>query len=65
MTIESIRDRVTITVPEAAALLHISDQTAYRAIERGDLPALRLGRKLLVPVPRLLALLEASDTPAA
>jgi len=42
-------DRQTFTVEEAAALLGIGRNSAYQAIARGELPALRLGRRLLVP----------------
>lgn len=47
----------TLTVEQAAEVLGISRRSAYRAVERGDLPTLRLGRRLLVPTARLLALL--------
>ena len=42
-------DRQTLTVEEAAVLLGIGRNSAYQAIARGELPALRLGRRLLVP----------------
>lgn len=42
-------DRQTFTVEEAATLLGIGRNSAYQAIARGELPALRLGRRLLVP----------------
>lgn len=42
-------DRQTLTVEEAAMLLGIGRNSAYQAIARGELPALRLGRRLLVP----------------
>ena len=47
----------TITIEEAGKLLGISRRSAYRAAAAGELPTLRLGRRLLVPTPRLLALL--------
>jgi len=51
-------DKPTLTVAEAAALLGISRNHAFKAIRRGDLPALRIGRRVLVPTARLLALLN-------
>lgn len=60
MTLDDIRGRATITVPEAGQLLSLGRDSAYRAAERGELPTLKLGRRLLVPVPRLLELLGAS-----
>ena len=47
----------TLTVEEAGEMLGISRRSAYRAAARGDLPTLRLGRRLLVPTHKLLALL--------
>jgi excisionase family DNA binding protein len=51
----------TISVEEAAALLGISRRSGYRAAARGEIPTLRLGRRLIVPTPRLLALLGAGE----
>ena len=39
----------TYTVTEVANLLRIGRNSAYEAIKRGDLPALRVGKRLLVP----------------
>lgn len=47
----------TISVEEASELLGISARSAYKAAERGELPTLRLGRRVLVPTPRLLEML--------
>lgn len=60
LTIDDIRDRATITVPEAARVLLLSRDVAYKAALAGELPTLRLGRRILVPVPRLLAMLGAT-----
>jgi excisionase family DNA binding protein len=49
--------RLTYTVPEAAELLGVSRGVAYEAANTGELPTVRLGRRLLVPRARLLALL--------
>lgn len=48
---------LTVSVDEAARLLGISRGLAYEAARRGELPTLRLGRRLLVPRARLLELL--------
>lgn len=47
----------TVTVEQAGQMLGISRRSAYRAAARGDLPTLRLGRRLIVPTARLLELL--------
>jgi excisionase family DNA binding protein len=49
---------LTLTVTEAAELLGLSRNAAYAAIERREIPALRFGRRLVVPraaIERLLA----------
>jgi excisionase family DNA binding protein len=62
-----VSERLTLTVPEAAQLLGVSRGTAYEAARAGELPTVRLGRRLLVPRARLLELLGEStngDDPA-
>ncbi len=52
-----LETRVTLTVPEAARLLSISRSTAYSAAKAGQLPTIRLGRRLVVPTHALRELL--------
>jgi excisionase family DNA binding protein len=51
-------DRLTVTVPEAGELLGISRGLAYELVQRGELPAVRLGRRIVVPVRAIEALLD-------
>jgi Helix-turn-helix domain len=44
-------------IDEARALLGLSRSAAYRAAACGELPTLRLGRRLYVPTARLFELL--------
>lgn len=46
-----------LTVEEAADYLRIGRSAAYEAVRRGQLPAVRLGRKLRVPKAAIEALL--------
>jgi excisionase family DNA binding protein len=48
---------LTLTVEQAAELLGISRGLAYEAVRAGDIPSIRIGRRLLVPRARLLELL--------
>lgn len=51
-------ERSTMTVEEAARVLGISRSSAYECVRRGELRAVRLGRRLVVPrlaVDQLLA----------
>lgn len=51
---------LTISVEECAKVLGISKVSAYAAARRGDLPTLRIGRRILVPRRGLEAMLEAA-----
>ena len=58
------RTQTVVSVPVAGRLLDLSRQGAYDAASRGELPAIRIGRRLVVPVVklrRLLGELRASD----
>jgi excisionase family DNA binding protein len=41
--------RVTLTVEEAACELGISRSLAYEAVRQGEIPSIRVGRRILVP----------------
>jgi excisionase family DNA binding protein len=41
-----------LTVPETADLLGVAERTVRRAVARGDLEHLRVGRRLLIRRPR-------------
>lgn len=47
-----------LTVEEAAVMLRIGRSAAYEAVRRGQIPALRLGRKLRVPRRAVVRILE-------
>jgi excisionase family DNA binding protein len=51
------RARSTVTVEEAGTILGIGRATAYAAAGTGDLPVLRIGRRLLVPTAALRRML--------
>ncbi len=53
-------ERLVVSVPEAARLLGISRTHAYELIARGELPSIRLGRRILVPLRPLMRLLEGA-----
>lgn len=56
--------RLTLTVEEAAMLLGISRAFAYEAVRRGEIPSIRIGRRVLVPRVALDRLVNgpAADT---
>jgi excisionase family DNA binding protein len=51
-------EAATITVDEAALRLRIGRNQAYEAVRRGDIPAIRVGARWLVPTVALDRLLR-------
>jgi len=49
--------RLTLTVEEAAEALGISRALAYEAVKRGEIPHIRIGKRILVPKAQLDRLL--------
>lgn len=50
---------LTLSIPEAAQLLGISKNLAYEAAARGEIPTVKIGRRVLVPRAGLNRLLGA------
>jgi excisionase family DNA binding protein len=50
--------RLTLTIEEAAKLLGIGRQLAYDKVKTGEIPVLKIGRRLLVPRAALEKLLN-------
>ncbi len=50
-------ERPTLTVDETAVILQISRSTLYDALRAGEVPCIRVGRRVLVPTARLRDLL--------
>ena len=58
-------ERLTITVEEAAKRLGISRGLAYTLARRGEIPAVRLGRRLVVPAGAIERILRERTTVTA
>jgi hypothetical protein len=54
--------RATIDAPELAELMGWGRSTAFDAINAGVVPSLRIGRRVVVPVPGLVAVLLGART---
>ena len=56
-----------LTVAEAAKVLRLGRNTAYEAVQRGEIPAIKIGRRLIVPKAALLNILSGGikECPAA
>jgi excisionase family DNA binding protein len=53
--------KVTITIPEAEKKLGVGRNQAYAAAHRGELPTIKIGRRLLVPVVALERMLRGTS----
>lgn len=49
---------LTCSVPEAGKMLGLSRMTAYAAARNGEIPVLRIGRLLRVPIAALERMVE-------
>ena len=53
-------ERRVVTVNEAALMLRISRGAAYEAAKRKEIPTIRIGRRLLVPLAALERMLAGN-----
>jgi excisionase family DNA binding protein len=53
--------KLTLSVAEAARMLGISAGLAYQLVHRGELAAIRLGRRILVPRHAVEAIVHQPD----
>jgi excisionase family DNA binding protein len=57
---------MTVTIEEAAQLLGVGRQSAYQAARTGELPTIKIGRRLLVSRAQIDRMLGLNDErPAA
>ncbi len=57
-------ERKYLNMTEVAGRLEVSGQTVARMIERGELPAVKIGRRVKVPSAAVSAYLERQKVPA-
>ena len=55
--------RMTVTVEEAATILGVGRHKAYEAARSGEIPTIRIGKRILVPVASLERLLAVGAQP--
>ena len=44
-------ERLGCSVPAAGAMIGLGRQASYEAAKRGEIPTLKFGRRLIVPLP--------------
>lgn len=54
-------ERLTLNVKEAAQLLGLSKNSAYQACLRGEIPHLKIGKRILIPRVQLERLLLGNN----
>lgn len=63
LTLAELRgDGATTSIERAARVLGISKASAYRRAKRGEIPTVRIGRTVRVPVESLIRLIEPDPT---
>ena len=63
MTVDEALSRPTLSVPDAGSVFYgLSRNSAYDAAKRGDIPTIRIGRKIVVPVALVAHKLGLSTT---
>ena len=58
-------NRATLTMAEAASLLGVDARTVSGAVRAGDIPAVRVGRRVLLPRARFFEWLDGGPTEPA
>jgi excisionase family DNA binding protein len=57
-SVELKQNRLTYDLPEVAEKLGIGRNQAYEAAARGEIPTVRIGKRLLVPIRAFEAMLD-------
>jgi excisionase family DNA binding protein len=57
---KSRKNLLVLTVPEAGKALGLSAWSSYAAVSRGEIPVLRIGKRMVVPKVALQRLLEGA-----
>ena len=50
-------NRIALSVEETAKVLGLARSTVFDSIKRGEIPVVRIGRRMLVPIPGLARML--------
>ena len=55
-------ERLTVSVPVAAAMVGIGRSTLYELVRSGDVRSVRLGKRIVIPITVIEALLRGEAT---
>jgi len=59
------REKPSITVDECAELFGLAPNSIRSALARGDIPSLRIGRRIIISRRKVLEMLNGSAQPVA
>lgn len=62
--VERVLTKATVNVEELARLMGIGKRQAYEAVERGDIPSIRLGRRIVISTRVIKGILESGTVPS-
>ena len=62
-TLEPTSVRLALSVTEAAKVLGISRASAYELVKTGELPSVKLGGRIIVPIRLLERMLNGEELP--
>jgi excisionase family DNA binding protein len=57
---DSQTERKTLTITEASKALGVSRNKAYEAARRGEIPTIKIGKRILVPLAALERMLQGA-----
>ena len=52
--------RLTYSIKETAQVLGLSRNSVYQGCQRGEIPSIRVGKRILIPKAALLRILETT-----
>lgn len=58
-----LNGKQVMSVIEAGKVLNLGKSASYNAAKRGEIPTIRIGRRIVVPVAALQKLLETGSIP--
>ena len=53
-------ERLTLTVRQAAQLLDLSRNSVYQGVQTGEIPHIKIGKRILIPKRALEVMLESA-----
>lgn len=62
--VQEILGKATMTVPELSTVFAIGRRQAYEAVNRGEIPSIRVGNRILISTRVVNQILESGAIPA-